>query len=68
MVDIKAAYLQIRIAEDLWKYQIVSFKNKSYYLTRLGFGLNCAPRIMSKILKTVLSYKQSVKALSLIHI
>ena len=55
LVDLKGAYLQIRIAKDLWKYQIVNYNNQSYYLTRLGFGLNCAPRIMSKILKTVLS-------------
>lgn len=54
VVDLKSAYLQIRVDESLWKYQLVKFKGKTYCLTRLGFGLNCAPRIMSKILKTVL--------------
>ena len=55
LVDLKSAYLQIRVAEVLWKYQVVHYKGKFYYLTRLGFGLNCAPRAMSKILKFVLA-------------
>jgi len=54
VVDLKAAYLQIHISEDLWKHQLVRFKGCTYCLTRLGFGLNAAPRIMSKILTTVL--------------
>ena len=55
IVDLQAAYLQIGIDKDLWKYQIVQYKDKMYCLTRLGFGLNSAPRIISKILKLVLS-------------
>ena len=59
IVDLKSAYLQIRIDRKLWKYQLVQYKGKTYCLTRLGFGLNSAPRIMAKILKTVLG-KQEV--------
>ena len=55
LAELKAAYLQIRVAEKLWKYQLVNYKGRTYCLTRLGFGLNSAPRIMAKILKTVLS-------------
>ena len=54
IVDLKSAYLQIRVSEKLWQYQLVNYEGKTYCLTRLGFGLNCAPRIMSKILKYVL--------------
>ena len=61
LVDLKAAYLQIRVAEELWRYQIVLYKGKYYCLTRLGFGLNCAPRIMSSILKSVLGQSGRVK-------
>lgn len=53
MVDLKAAYLQIRVDESQWKHQLVKFKGKIYCLTRLGFGLCSAPRIMTKILKVV---------------
>ena len=43
IVDLQAAYLQIRVAEHLWKHHLVKFKGKVYALTRLGFGLNVAP-------------------------
>ncbi|GFS18871.1 Gag-Pro-Pol polyprotein [Elysia marginata] len=58
--DLKSAYLQICVSSELWKYQLVKFKGKVYALTRLGFGLNLAPKIMSKILKTVLAKKPEV--------
>ena len=61
LVDLKAAYLQIRVAKELWKYQLVRVKGKVFCLTRLGFGLNSAPRIMTKILKTVLMKNEEVK-------
>ena len=60
LVDLKAAYLQIRVTEDLWKHQLVRFKGKLFCLTRLGFGLSAAPRIMSKILKCVLKKDKTV--------
>ena len=53
ILDLKSAYLQLKIKRDLWKYQLVEYKGNTYCLTRLGFGLNCTPRIMSKILKSV---------------
>ena len=60
IVDLKSAYLQLRVDKSLWKYQLVNYKGKVYCLTRLGFGLSSAPRIMSKILKTVLSCSAEV--------
>ena len=61
IVDLKSAYLQIRVSPDLWKYQLVNFKGKTYCLTRLGFGLNCAPRVMTKVLKTVLKQSSEIQ-------
>ena len=61
VVDLKSAYLQIHISEDLWKYQIVRYKGIHYALTRLGFGLSCAPRIMTSILRKVLSLDDRVR-------
>lgn len=61
LVDLKSAYLQVRVAKELWKYQLVKHKGRTYCLTRLGFGLNSAPRIMTKILKTVLSKSEKIR-------
>ncbi|XP_067944891.1 uncharacterized protein [Watersipora subatra] len=61
VVDLKSAYLQIHVSEDLWKYQVVKYKGVPYALTRLGFGLSCAPRIMTKILGKVLSLDERVR-------
>ena len=60
-IDLKSAYLQIHVDSSLWKYQQVRYKGKAYVLSRLGFGLNCAPRIMSKILSEVLRQNESVR-------
>ena len=61
IVDLKSAYLQVRISPDLWKYQLVKYKDKVYCLTRLGFGLASGPRIMSKIVKSVLALSPSIR-------
>ena len=61
IVDLKSAYLQLKIKRDLWKYQLVEYKGNAYFLTRLEFGLNCATRIISKILKSVLARNESIK-------
>ena len=37
LVDLKSAYLQIRVARKLWQHQLVKYKGKTYCLTRLGF-------------------------------
>ncbi len=62
MVDLKDAYLQLKVDKDLWKFQVVNYKGRLYYLTRLGFGLNCAPQIMSKILDDVLGVDKEIAA------
>jgi hypothetical protein len=55
------SYLQIHVAPEFWKYQVVEFKGEKYCLTRLGFGLSTAPKIMSKILNKVLAMDDSVR-------
>ena len=55
LLDLRDAYLQVHVDEDLWRYQVVVFRGKRYCLTRLGFGLNAAPKIMSAIVQKVLS-------------
>ena len=61
IMDLKSTYLQLHVAKELWQYQLVSYKRKTYCLTRLGFGLNVAPKIMAAVLKTVLKQRSKTK-------
>ena len=47
----KIVDLQLHVNNKLWKYQLVKYKGKTYRLTRLGFRLNSAPKVMLMILK-----------------
>ena len=60
ILDLKSAYLQIKVVPELWQYQLVRYKDKLYCLTRLGFGLCSAPKIMSAILKYVLAIDKEI--------
>ena len=40
---------------------MVEFRGWLFYLTRLGFRLNCAPRIMTVVLKRVFGLEESIR-------
>ena len=61
IVDLKLVYLQIEVDKKLWQYQLVKYKGRVYCLTRLGFRLNSAPKIMTAVLKNVLAKDKAVK-------
>ena len=61
LLDLKKAYLQIRVEKKLWPYQTVIVGGVRYCLTRLGFGLNLAPCVMKAVLDTVISQDPDVK-------
>ncbi|KFD64015.1 hypothetical protein M514_23725 [Trichuris suis] len=60
MLDLKKAYLQVRVKKSLWPYQTVMFRGRRYCRTRLGFGLNVAPTIMKAIVGLVRSLASDV--------
>lgn len=60
LLDLKRAYLQIHIEKSLWVYQAVKWNGHLYLLTRLGFGLSVAPKIMTAIVEKVLAQNQHV--------
>lgn len=62
LVDLRKAYLQIHVDKSLWRYQVVRFKGRKYCLTRLGFGLNVAPKIMTAIINKVFSLDSEVRS------
>ena len=55
LVDLKTVYFQLKVKEPLWQYQQVQVFGQRWVLTRVGFGLASGPRIMSAIVKKVLS-------------
>ena len=62
LLDLKKAYLQVHVDPSLWRYQVVRFEGVKYCLTRLGFGLNVAPKIMTAIVHKVLAMADDVRA------
>lgn len=62
VVDLRKAYLQIKIDPSLWSYQCVRWEGQIYVLTRLGFGLNIAPKVMTKIVERILSENEILRA------
>lgn len=68
MLDLKRAYLQINVAGEQWIHQVVSVRGRCYYLTRLGFGLICAPKIMDTTVKRVLALDQSIESATDHHV
>ncbi len=61
ILDLKLAYLQIRVDPTQWRYQAVRFEGRTYLLTRLGFGLAPAPKMMTAIVGTVLGADPAIR-------
>ena len=61
VVDLRKAYLQIWIHPSLWCYQCIRWKGKVYVLTRLGFGLNIAPKVMTRIVERILADDEDLR-------
>lgn len=61
ILDLEKAYLQIHVEKELWSWQCVRYKGKVFALTRLGFGLCSAPRVMTAIVNKVLSMDDDIR-------
>lgn len=53
LVDIQKAYMQVHVAEHLHKFQVVSVNGSQFAMTRMGFGLNIAPRVLQAIIEHI---------------
>ncbi|QQP36959.1 Putative LOC101237757, partial [Caligus rogercresseyi] len=62
LLDLKDAYMQIRVAGECSSAMRVQFRAEHFELTRVGFGLNCAPQIMKAVLSYVLSRDKDVSS------
>ena len=64
LLDLHRTYLQIKVSESLWPFQIMMFNVRRYCQTRLGVRLNVAPQIMKSVISTVLSQEKA----TLVHL
>lgn len=62
MLDLKKAYLQLHVHQSLQRFQAVRVKGVQYVMTRMGFGLNVAPKLMSKVISTVLALDETIES------
>jgi len=60
-LDLRKAYLQVRIDNRLWKHQAIKWKGITFLLTRLGFGLCSAPKIMTRIVEFIIKTEPRLK-------
>lgn len=58
-LDLKDAYFLVSINKKYRKYLRFYFKGSLYQFNCLPFGLNCAPRVFTKIMKPVISLLRS---------
>ena len=68
VLDLRKAYLQIRVHRSLWPYQTVLYKGQRYCLTRLGFGLNIAPMVMKAVVSEVLKQNEVINGASSVYV
>lgn len=62
IMDLRRAYLQVCVDPELWSFQAVRWNGKDYLLTRLGFGLASAPKIMTRIVEAVTGADDQISA------
>ena len=55
-LDLQDAFLTIAMHHEFFKYLCFDFEGVRYCFIALVFGLSCAPRVFTKILKVPLSY------------
>ena len=61
VVDLRKAYLQLRLERRLWPYQTVMVRGRRHCLNRLGFGLSVAPNIMKAVVQAILERDERVR-------
>ena len=61
LVDLRKAYLQVHIDRSLWAYQAIRWRGTVFLLTRLGFGLSIAPKILTAVVNRVLQQDEEVQ-------
>ena len=53
LLDVRKAYLQVHVHPSQVRYQVVVFNGQKFVMTRMGFGLSIAPKVMDTVIKYV---------------
>ena len=61
ILDLKDTYMQIHAHQECSKFQRVRFEGRTYELTRVGFGLACAPQILKAVVQYVLGLNETIQ-------
>ena len=59
-IDLKDAYFSVPIAQEHRKFLRFQWQNKLYEFTCLPFGLACAPRVFTKVMKPLVASLRSL--------
>ncbi len=54
VADLSKAYMRVHIVPELYRFQTIQWEGRRYALTRLGFGLSSAPRVLKTIIDGIL--------------
>ncbi|XP_043189849.1 uncharacterized protein LOC122363990 [Amphibalanus amphitrite] len=60
VIDLKKAFLQLYVAQELWPFQTVIVDGQRHCLTRVGFGLSVASGIMRAVVREVLDQSPEI--------
>ncbi|KAF0298216.1 hypothetical protein FJT64_004466 [Amphibalanus amphitrite] len=60
VIDLKKAFLQLHVAQELWPFQTVIVDGQRHCLTRVGFGLSVASGIMRAVVREVLDQSPEI--------
>ena len=61
ILDLRDTYMQIHAHLLCSKFQRVRFEGRNYELTRVGFGLACAPQILKAVVQYVLGLDERIQ-------
>lgn len=67
-IDLKDAYYLIPVYEDHKKFLRFRFQNTLYQFNCLPFGLSCAPRLFTKVIRPVVNHLRSRKNRSVVFL
>lgn len=67
-LDLQDAYFLVPISTKHRKYLRFSFDNILYEFSCLCFGLNCAPRLFTKLLKPVVAFLRAKGLISVVYL
>jgi transposase InsO family protein len=62
LVDVERAYMNVTIHPKLYRYQVVKWNGQKFVMTRMGFGLNIAPRVLKCLIEYILKKANTCSA------